>query len=134
MGHAFGTLDELGEGYGFRKIRQPLGVTAFGANAIVLPHILDFSRDAAAARLADLALAIGAGTRSESAAVLAERFIAKVRELALRIGIPEKLDTLRAADVPLIARRALDEAQGFYPVPRFMNQSECEAVLRKLLP
>ncbi|MBK7728256.1 MAG: iron-containing alcohol dehydrogenase [Gammaproteobacteria bacterium] len=104
------------------------------ANAIVLPHILDFSRDAAAARLADLALAIGAGTRSESAAVLAERFIAKVRELALRIGIPEKLDTLRAADVPLIARRALDEAQGFYPVPRFMNQSECEAVLRKLLP
>ena len=52
----------------------------------------------------------------------------------VHVGAPEKLDTLRAADVPLIARRALDEAQGFYPVPRFMNQSECEAVLRKLLP
>jgi len=37
MGHAFGTLDELGEGYGFRKIRKPLGVTAFGVNAIVMP-------------------------------------------------------------------------------------------------
>ena len=37
MGHAFGTLDELGEGYGFRKIRKPLGVTAFGVNAIVYP-------------------------------------------------------------------------------------------------
>jgi mannose-6-phosphate isomerase-like protein (cupin superfamily) len=37
MGHAFGTIDELGEGYGFRKIRVPLGVTAFGANAIVYP-------------------------------------------------------------------------------------------------
>ena len=37
MGHAFGALDELGEGYGFRKIRAPLGVTAFGVNAIVLP-------------------------------------------------------------------------------------------------
>jgi mannose-6-phosphate isomerase-like protein (cupin superfamily) len=37
MGHAFGALDELGEGYGFRKIRKPLGVTAFGVNAIVMP-------------------------------------------------------------------------------------------------
>jgi quercetin dioxygenase-like cupin family protein len=30
-------LDDLGEGPGFRKIRTPLGVTAFGVNAIVLP-------------------------------------------------------------------------------------------------
>lgn len=37
MGHSFGTLDDLGEGYGFRKIRSPLGVTAFGVNAIVVP-------------------------------------------------------------------------------------------------
>ena len=37
MTHAFGSLDELGEGYGFRKIRKPLGVTAFGVNAIVMP-------------------------------------------------------------------------------------------------
>lgn len=37
MGHAFGTLDELGEGYGFRKVRKALGVTAFGVNAIVMP-------------------------------------------------------------------------------------------------
>ena len=37
MGHAFGSIDDLGEGYGFRKIREPLGVTAFGVNAIVMP-------------------------------------------------------------------------------------------------
>ena len=37
MGHAFGSLDDLGEGYGFRKVRKPLGVTAFGVNAIVMP-------------------------------------------------------------------------------------------------
>jgi mannose-6-phosphate isomerase-like protein (cupin superfamily) len=30
-------LDALGEGYGFRKVRRGLGVTAFGVNAIVLP-------------------------------------------------------------------------------------------------
>ena len=37
MAHAFGSLDELGEGYGFRKIRRALGVTAFGVNALVMP-------------------------------------------------------------------------------------------------
>ncbi len=36
-GYAVSSLDGLGEGYGFRKIRQGLGVTAFGINAIVLP-------------------------------------------------------------------------------------------------
>jgi quercetin dioxygenase-like cupin family protein len=30
-------LDDLGEGPGFRKVRGPLGVTAFGVNGIVLP-------------------------------------------------------------------------------------------------
>jgi mannose-6-phosphate isomerase-like protein (cupin superfamily) len=36
-GYAVSSLDELGEGYGFRKVRSALGVTAFGINAIVLP-------------------------------------------------------------------------------------------------
>ena len=37
MGHSFGSIDELGAGYGFRKVRRELGVTAFGVNAIVMP-------------------------------------------------------------------------------------------------
>jgi mannose-6-phosphate isomerase-like protein (cupin superfamily) len=37
MGYAFGSLDELGEGYGFRKVRAALGVTAFGVNVLVYP-------------------------------------------------------------------------------------------------
>jgi uncharacterized cupin superfamily protein len=36
-GWAVARTDDLGDGPGFRKIRQPLGVTAFGVNAIVLP-------------------------------------------------------------------------------------------------
>ena len=37
MGHSFGSIEELGEGYGFRKVRKALSVTAFGVNAIVMP-------------------------------------------------------------------------------------------------
>ena len=37
MSYAFSSLDELGDGPGFRKIRTALGVTAFGINGIVMP-------------------------------------------------------------------------------------------------
>jgi uncharacterized cupin superfamily protein len=36
VSYAFGSLDELGDGQGFRKIRRALGVTAFGINGIVM--------------------------------------------------------------------------------------------------
>jgi mannose-6-phosphate isomerase-like protein (cupin superfamily) len=35
-GFAFSSLDELGDGHGFRKVRAALGVTAFGVNGIVM--------------------------------------------------------------------------------------------------
>jgi mannose-6-phosphate isomerase-like protein (cupin superfamily) len=37
VGHSFGSIEELGDGYGLRKVRAPLGVTAFGVNVIVYP-------------------------------------------------------------------------------------------------
>ena len=41
MGHAFGSLDGLGEGYGFRSVRRALGVEAFGVNLVVMPPGFD---------------------------------------------------------------------------------------------
>src|ERR687883_1427889 len=37
MGYSYRSIDEMGEGPGFRKVRRELGVTAFGVNAIVYP-------------------------------------------------------------------------------------------------
>jgi uncharacterized cupin superfamily protein len=45
-GWAISNLDSLGDGPGFRKIRSPLGVTAFGINAIVLPPGIETGRHA----------------------------------------------------------------------------------------
>ena len=36
-GWAVGSLDGMGDGPGFRKVRKELGVTAFGVNAVVMP-------------------------------------------------------------------------------------------------
>jgi uncharacterized cupin superfamily protein len=36
-GWSAGSLEDMGQGPGFRKVRKELGVTAFGVNAVVLP-------------------------------------------------------------------------------------------------
>jgi quercetin dioxygenase-like cupin family protein len=43
-GYALANIDDLGEEYGFRKIRRALGVTAFGINAIVVPEGFESGR------------------------------------------------------------------------------------------
>jgi uncharacterized cupin superfamily protein len=37
MAYSFSSLEELGEGPGFRKVRGPMGITAFGVNGVVYP-------------------------------------------------------------------------------------------------
>jgi mannose-6-phosphate isomerase-like protein (cupin superfamily) len=41
VSHAFSSIDELGDGPGFRKVRTALGVTAFGVNVVVYPPRFD---------------------------------------------------------------------------------------------
>jgi mannose-6-phosphate isomerase-like protein (cupin superfamily) len=36
-GYAAAHIDAMGDGYGFRKVRRTLDVTAFGINAVVMP-------------------------------------------------------------------------------------------------
>jgi mannose-6-phosphate isomerase-like protein (cupin superfamily) len=36
-GYAVGNVDAMGDGYGFRKVRRELDVSAFGINVLVMP-------------------------------------------------------------------------------------------------
>jgi alcohol dehydrogenase len=116
------------------KIGGMYGVPHGLANAITLPYVLDFLVDEPRARdrLADLAVAICAGTADEPRDVLAQRFVARVRELNRAVGIPEKLAALKPGDVPEIARAAMVEASRDYPVPKVMALAESEALLRRM--
>ncbi|MCB0917216.1 MAG: iron-containing alcohol dehydrogenase [Actinobacteria bacterium] len=104
------------------------------ANAILMPHVMDFYKPKAKADLASLARALGAGSEDESEDQLADAFIAKLLELNAALDIPKTAAPLREEDIPEIAERALKEADGNYPVPRYMEQADCEAILRKILP
>ena len=71
-GYAVSHLDAMGEGYGFRKVRQELGVTAFGINAIVLPagyatgsHFHDEQEELYFVHSGRVAIEFGDGTAQE---------------------------------------------------------------------
>jgi alcohol dehydrogenase len=104
-------------------------------NAITMPYVLDYVKEApwAQERLAELAIAIGAGQPSEPKTLLASRFIERVRELSREVGIPERLDALKAADIPAIAKAAMIEAHRDYPVPRDMTFDDAQALLGRML-
>jgi len=109
------------------------GVAHGLANAIILPYILDFCREEAEEKLASLAIAGGIGSRSESNEILSYGFIEKIKTMNQKMEIPSFVKELQAKDIPLIAKRVLDEAHPDYPVPRIMTLGECEALLKKLL-
>ena len=106
--------------------RTPHGL----ANAIALPHVLEFSKGAAEARLARLGTSIGCEGSTD--AERAEHFIQAVRDLMTKIGIPPTLDTLAESDIPAIAKQAIGEARFNYPVPRLMSEPECESLLQRM--
>jgi alcohol dehydrogenase class IV len=125
VGYVHGIAHQLGSQYG-----TPHGL----ANSLVLPHVLEFSKDAVEQRLAELAKEIGLGKKSTSTEALAQLFIDAVYALRKEVGIPDTLKDLQEKDIPALAKAALKETHSSYSVPKYMNQQECEQLIVKLLP
>lgn len=103
------------------------------ANSIVLPHILEYSKDSIVDRLAELATVSGLKKGRESKTQLANKFITRIRTMLKDFDIPERLDALKQEDIPTIAKLALEEAHQNYPVPKYMNQKTCETLLSRMV-
>ena len=103
------------------------------ANAIVMPHVLEYSLPNCARRLARLAREAGIGDEVISAEQRAQLFIDRIRELNRKFDIPEKLDELKAEDIPRIASAARAEARFTYAVPRYMKRQTCERIVGQML-
>jgi quercetin dioxygenase-like cupin family protein len=71
-GWTISSLDELGDGPGFRKVRRELGVEAFGVNAIVMPagiesgfHYHDVQDELYFVHSGQIEIELGDGTKHE---------------------------------------------------------------------
>ena len=124
VGYVHAIAHQLGSTY-----QVPHGL----ANALILPHILEYSEPASRRRFARLAGEIGIPTAGKTDHQLSLAFIASVRALIRQLNIPATLDSLDPDDIDTLAANALKEAHYLYPVPRYMDMPACRQVIRQLL-
>lgn len=79
----------------------------------------------------ELARACGLGRDGEDPRSLAKSLSAAIRRLNASVGIPPTIEQIAAADIPEIVKRALAEAHGTYPVPKYMSAADCLAIVRR---
>lgn len=98
-------------------------------NALLLPHVEAFNVETSAARLSDVAAAMGVNTNGLTAEAGAKACLVAIRKLAADIGIPSSLSELgvKREDIPLLARNALQDACGLTN-PRKASQAEIESI------
>ena len=102
------------------------------ANAVILPYVLEWYGDCIYPKLAKLADIIGITNNDMSIEEKGKAFIAEIRRMNKAMNIPEKFDFIKEEDIPTLVSRALKEGNPGYPVPRIMDASECEKVIRSL--
>lgn len=122
LGYVHAMAHQLG---GFYDL--PHGV----CNAVLLPHVEAFNVQTSAARLKDVAAAMGEPVAGLSDADGAAVALAAIRRLSADIGIPAGLGELgmKEADIPVLAANALKDACGLTN-PRRADQAEIEAIFR----
>jgi len=98
-------------------------------NALLLPHVEAFNVKTSAARLRDVAQAMGENVQGLDAQAGAQACLAAIRKLSSDIGIPKSLGELgvKRADIPTLAANAMKDACGFTN-PRSATQTEIEAI------
>lgn len=102
------------------RYNMPHGLT----NSVLLPIFLEQYGAAVHKPLAKLARVAGLAGGTESDETAAGIFIAEVRAMNRRMGIPETLTGIEPMDIPRMAMYADREANPLYPVPVLMDHRE----------
>ena len=102
------------------------------ANAVILPHVLEWYGECVYPQLAKLADIIGISSEGMSIAEKGKAFIEEIKRMNKAMNIPEKFDFIKEEDIPTLVSRALKEGNPGYPVPKIMNASDCEKVIRSI--
>lgn len=124
VGYVHGVAHSLGGMYGV-----PHGL----ANAVICPYVLDMYGNHARPRLAKLARNTGIASEEATDAQAASQYIGWFRQLNAAMDIPEHLDSIREADIPIMAKQAATESNPLYPVPKLMDAQELRQIYRVVM-
>ena len=105
--------------------------TAHGlANAVILPIVLEDYGAKVYKKLARLADEAGIGGKDDKEKE--EAFIAEIRAMNLRMGIPTGFAFIREEDIDTMITWALAEANPVYPVPVIYDRKRCRKVIQTI--
>ncbi len=124
VGYVHSIAHNLGGMYG-----TPHGL----ANAVILPYVLDWYGESVYKPLSKLADLIGITDENMSIEEKGRAFIGEIKRMNKAMNIPEKFDFIKEEDIPTLVKRALKEGNPGYPVPKIMNEKDCESVIRSLM-
>lgn len=96
------------------------------ANTVLLPVVLEAYGEKIHKKLYDLAVFSSVAEKQDSYKVAAEKFIEKIKNLNKNMSVPEKLQEIKAEDIPVMSKHADREGNPLYPVPVLMNAKELE--------
>jgi alcohol dehydrogenase len=102
------------------------------ANAIILPHVLEYYGDSVHKKLAELADTAGISRASDTTEQKAAAFIEAIKKLNRDMSIPEKVSGISESDIPLMVKRALAEANPLYPVPKILTEKDLLQLYRSI--
>ncbi|KIH71323.1 iron-containing alcohol dehydrogenase [Salinicoccus roseus] len=102
------------------------------ANAVIMPHVLGYYGAAVHKPLSELADVAGIGLPTETEAVKAAAFIAAIRKMNEKMGIPEKVEGIKGEDIPGMIEKAYREANPLYPVPVIFDRSDFEHIYNEI--
>ena len=103
------------------------------ANTVLLPVVLETYGEKVYKKLYELAVFSGIAEKSDSHKTAAEKFIEKIKTLNKKMNVPEKLQGIKAEDIPVMSKHADSEGNPLYPVPVLMNAKELEKFYYKVM-
>ena len=107
------------------------GVAHGLANAVLLPHIMEYYLPASAPRLARMAQICGISGDSDES-TRARAFVESIAAMNQTGGVPERLAEFPRAGIDAVIKEAFQECHGTYPVPRYYTRPAARELLEQV--
>lgn len=102
------------------------------ANAIILPYVLEYYGESVYKPLADLADVVGISKSDDTHEQKANKFIDEIKRMNSKMDIPKTVKGINKKDIPFMVKRALQEANPLYPVPKILYKEDMNKLIHKI--